>query len=144
MIISTSRNRSNDFSRPGKTATKADAMSLFRDVLSIAATNFPHRLSNSFLVEPRSLWVDIHTESFFDAYQNLSRQLSSHWLWQTPIHQDLWRTSNQHHEHEAILETNRPDVLLADETNFHQITISYRWHYHQASLTISSKCYTCF
>ena len=35
MIISTSRNRSNDFSRPGKTATKAGAMSLFRDVLII-------------------------------------------------------------------------------------------------------------
>ena len=37
LIISTSRNRSNDFSRPGKTATKAGAMSLFRDVLIMKA-----------------------------------------------------------------------------------------------------------
>ena len=47
-IISTSRNRSNDFSRPGKTATKAGAMSLFRDVLIM------NRMIRSLLASLRS------------------------------------------------------------------------------------------
>ena len=59
--ISTSRNRSNDFSRPGKTATKAGAMSLFRDVLTIEST--------------RAWWDDNPDATLIDIEEEVRRQI---------------------------------------------------------------------